>query len=70
MDFTSELQEFKLIKQIKYQNIKLQCTEQDYNLPFDFLPDESMDGHYCAQACFAVNNKGDDSKCEIITLNS
>ena len=67
--FTSELQKFKQFKQIKCQSIKLQYTEQDYNLPFDFLPDESMDGHYCAQACFAVNNKGDNSKCEVTTLN-
>ena len=30
---------------------------QDYNDPFDFLADESMDGHYCAQACVYVANK-------------
>lgn len=35
----------------------LQFVQQDYNLPFDFLPDESIDGHYCAQACMFVTNK-------------
>merc|ERR1719188_2282085 len=36
---------------------RLEFHHQDYNLPFDFLPDESMDGHYCAQACMFTNNK-------------
>lgn len=31
--------------------------QQDYNEPFTFLADASMDGHYCAQACMFVNNK-------------
>jgi len=36
---------------------QLQFVEQDYNEPFDFLHDATMDGHYCAQACMFVNDK-------------
>jgi sterol 24-C-methyltransferase len=36
---------------------QLQFVEQDYNDPFPFLANASLDGHYCAQACMFVNDK-------------
>lgn len=45
----------KLAKE--YKGDKLKFITRDYNLPFDFLEPNSMDGHYCAQACMFVDNK-------------
>lgn len=36
---------------------KIDFHKQDYNDPFEFLEDKSVDGHYCAQACMFVSNK-------------
>jgi len=45
----------KMIKD--YPKDKIKFITRDYNLPFDFLEPESIDGHYCAQACMFVDNK-------------
>jgi sterol 24-C-methyltransferase len=40
-----------------YPKDKIKFITRDYNLPFDFLEPNSLDGGYCAQACMFVDNK-------------
>ena len=47
----------KLALQSGLEKGRLTFVQRDYNLPFDFAADESLDAHFCAQACMFVTDK-------------